>query len=78
MTMKEADEAAWKFLPVVHKGIEYKRITQTGYNYDSRNGRCPFVQLLSRYGNSVVYADPALCEVVDWARPPEKRKEQET
>lgn len=63
MTMKEADEAAWKFLPVLYNGITYKRITQTGYNYDARKGRVPFVQLLSKHHNSVVYADPALCEV---------------
>ena len=63
MTLKEADEAAWKFLPVIHDGIEYKRITQTGYRYDERRGRIPFVQLQSKYGNSVTYADPALCKV---------------
>lgn len=78
MTMKEADEAACKFLPIIYDGIEYKRITQTGYTYDSRKGRRPFVQLISKYANSIMYADPALCEVVDWARPSERRKEQET
>lgn len=65
MTLKEADEAAWKFLPVLYNGIEYKRITQTGYRYDERRGRIPFVQLLDKYKNSVVYADPALCEIRD-------------
>lgn len=68
MTMKEADEAAWKFLPVICNGIEYKRITQTGYRYDERRGRIPFVQLLDKYKNSVVYADPAQCEAKDFAK----------
>ena len=66
MTMKEADEAAWKFLPVIYNGIEYKRITQTGYRYDERRGRIPFVQLLDRHTNSVVYTDPALCKVKEF------------
>ena len=65
MTMKEADEAAWKYLPVFYNGIEYKRITQTGYRYDERRGRVPFVQLLDKYQNSVIYADPAQCTVMD-------------
>lgn len=66
MTLKEADEAAWKFLPVIYDGIEYKRITQTGYRYDERRGRIPFVQLLGKHSNSVVYADPALCQAKDF------------
>lgn len=66
MTMKEADEAAWKFLPVLCNGIEYKRITQTGYRYDERRGRIPFVQLLDKNRNSVIYADPANCTVKDF------------
>lgn len=78
MTMKEADEAAWKFLPVIYNGIEYKRITQTGYNYVERKGRRPFVQLQSKYANSVVYADPALCEIPEYAkRKTEKEQEHE-
>lgn len=67
MTLKEADEAAWKFLPVIYDGREYKRITQTGYRYDERRGRVPFVQLLDKYQNSVIYADPALCTARDFA-----------
>lgn len=58
MNMREADEAAVKRLPVVHNGIEYQRITQTGYNYDE-NGRHGFVQLLDKCDRSVTYADPA-------------------
>lgn len=67
MTMKEADEAACMCLPVIFNGIEYKRITQTGYTYDFRKGRIGFVQLLDKNQNSVVYADPALCEVRSFA-----------
>lgn len=66
MTMKEADEAAWKFLPVIFDGIEYKRITQTGYRYDERRGRIPFVQLIGKHQNHVVYADPALVKVKEF------------
>lgn len=63
MTMKEADEAACMHLPVLYNGIEYKRITQTGYTYDIRKGRSGFVQLLDKNRNSVVYADPEQCTV---------------
>ena len=63
MTLKEADEAAWKRLPVVCQGIEYQRITQTGYHYTEKDGRVGFVQLLSCNGNSVTYADPKHCHL---------------
>ena len=39
MTLKEADEAAQKRVPVIHRGIEYMRISQTGYNYDEKGNR---------------------------------------
>jgi len=58
VNLREADEVALKRLPVVHDGIVYQRITQTGYNYDE-NGRHGFVQLLDKNDNSVTYADPA-------------------
>lgn len=61
MTLKEADEAARKGLPVLCDGIEYKRITETGYRYNEKHERIGFVQLLDRRGNSVTYADPAHC-----------------
>lgn len=68
MTLKEADEAAWKFLPIRYNGgAVYKRITQTGYRYDERRGRVPFVQLLDQNSNSVINVDPALCEVIDFS-----------
>lgn len=61
MTLKEADEAAQKGLPVIHRGIEYLRITQTGYNYNDKGERTGFVQLLDKGGHSVTYADPGRC-----------------
>lgn len=63
MTLKEADEAAQKRLPVLYEGTEYIRITQTGYKYDENGKRSPFVQLLDKCLNSVTDADPALCEL---------------
>lgn len=36
MTLREADEAAQKRLPVIHQGIEYLRITETGYRYSEK------------------------------------------
>ena len=63
MTLKEADEAAQKRLPVICQGIEYERITQTGYNYDKDGKRSGFVQLLDKCGHSVTYGDPARCEL---------------
>ena len=64
MTLKEADEAAQKRLPVIHQGIEYARITETGYRYNDKGERIGFVQLLDKCSNSVTYADPALCELI--------------
>ena len=72
MTLNEADEAAWKFLPVRYNGAVYKRITQTGYRYDERRGRVPFVQLLDRNENSVINIDPAQCEAIDFSKKTEK------
>lgn len=67
MTLKEADEAAMKCLPVILTNlsmqgkaeIEYIRISQTGYSYDEKGKRHPFVQLIDKCGHSVSYADPA-------------------
>ena len=64
MTLKEADEAAQKGLPVKHQGIEYALITQTGYRYGKNGHRTGFVQLLDKNGGSVSYADPRNCELV--------------
>lgn len=58
MTMKEADEAAVKRLPVIHDGIEYLRIYQTGYRYDENGQRHGFVELLDKSGHSLTYTKP--------------------
>lgn len=63
MTLKEADEAALKGLPVIYQGIEYVRITETGYRYNEKHERSGFVQLLDKSGRSVTYAEPGRCEV---------------
>lgn len=57
MTLREADEAAVKMLPVVYNGMEFARITRTGYRYDE-NGRHGFVELTERYTSSITYALP--------------------
>ena len=63
MTLKEADEAAMKGLPVIYQGVEYIRITSTGYRYNEKHERTGFVQLLDKCGHSVIDADPARCEI---------------
>lgn len=70
MTLKEADEAAQKCLPIIHHApgqpaIEYRRITQTGYNYDENGNRSGFVQLLDKHRNSVTDAEPEHCELAN-------------
>ena len=57
MTLKEADEAAVKHLPVMYNGKEYQRITRTGYSYDE-SGRHGFVELCDKCGNSVLTVKP--------------------
>ena len=61
MTLAEACEAAAKGLPVIYKGVEYKRITEAGYRFNEKHERTNFVQLLSARSFSVIYADPAHC-----------------
>ena len=75
MTLKEADEAACKFLPVIYNGITYRRITQTGYKYDPKHGRRGYVQLLDRSGNSVTDADPEYCTVIDFKNKPTEEEQ---
>lgn len=67
MTLKEADAAAQKRIPVIHQGIEYERITQAGYEYDKNGQRSSFVQLLDKSGHSVSYADPSRCTLKEAA-----------
>lgn len=59
MNLREADEVARRGLPVMHNGLEYKRITRTGYIYDGKGGRIGFVELYDKNGKTVVYAEPA-------------------
>lgn len=61
MTLREADEAAQKRLPVIYQGIEYLRISETGYRYNDKGERTGFVQLLDKCNHSVTYADPGRC-----------------
>ena len=61
MTMREADEIAQKRLPVIHGGIEYVRIVETGYSYDEQGHRSGYVVLLDKCEHSVTHADPARC-----------------
>ena len=67
MTLREADEAARRCLPVVHDGITYRRITEIGYRFDNNGQRSGFVVLLDRGGWSVTYAAP---ERIIYADPP--------
>lgn len=70
MTLREADEAAQKRLPVIYQGIEYLRISETGYRYNDKGERRGFVQLLDKCGHSATYAEPGRCE-------PAKKEETE-
>lgn len=65
MTLKEADEAARRCLPVVHDGITYRRITEIGYRFDNKGQRSGFVVLLDRGGWSVTYAAPERCRIAE-------------
>lgn len=58
MTLKEADEAAVKRLPVIHDGIEYLRIYRTGYQYDENGQRHSYVVLLDKCRHSVTEVKP--------------------
>jgi hypothetical protein len=63
VTLREADEAAVKRLPVICGGLEYERITRTGYRYDEKGQRFGFIELYDRRGNSVTYAKPEAVEL---------------
>lgn len=63
MTLREADEAAVKCLPVICGGLVYERITRTGYRYDEKGQRFGFVELCDKRGNSVTYARPEVVEL---------------
>ena len=66
MTLKEANEAAQKCQPIIHKRpgqptIEYRRIIRSGYYYDENGKRSGFVELLNSNCTGVTYADPKHC-----------------
>ena len=63
MTLKEADEAAVRGLPVIYNGIEYRCICETGYRYEAGR-RIGFVVLKDRRANSVNRADPKDIELI--------------
>lgn len=63
MTLREADEAAVKRLPVICGGLKYERITRTGYRYDENGQRFGFLELYDKRGNSVTYARPEAVEL---------------
>lgn len=63
MTLKEADEAAMKRLPVIYDGIEYMRISRTGYYYDENGKRHGFLELFANCGRSVTYARPEVVKL---------------
>lgn len=65
MTLREADEAAQKGLPIIHTlpgrtPIEYRRITRTGYRYNENHERFGFVELLDKSG-TITYAELEHC-----------------
>ena len=61
MTLKEANLAAQRRYPILYNGVEYERIVSIGWNYDLRGNRFPFIQLLSKGGNSTTSAKPEQC-----------------
>ena len=70
MTLKEADEAAQKGLPIRmqkhgHPAVEYSRITRTGCVYLEDGRRGGYVELLDKNNNSVTEVDPKWCAVVE-------------
>ena len=64
MTLREADEAAAKHLPIESGGIVYVRILEIGYKYTDNGARVPFVRLKDKSGHSITDADPVRCKIV--------------
>lgn len=65
MTLREADEAAAKHLPIESGGIVYVRILEIGYKYTENGARVPFVRLKDKSGHSITDADPVRCKIVE-------------
>jgi len=64
VTLREADEAAAKHLPIESGGIVYVRILEIGYKYTENGARVPFVRLKDKSGHSITDADPVRCKIV--------------
>jgi len=64
VTLREADEAAAKHLPIESGGIVYVRILEIGYKYTDNGARVPFVRLKDKSGHSITDADPVRCKIV--------------
>ncbi len=62
MTLREANEAAAKCLPIEHGGIVYVRISAIGYKYQRDGIRTPFVRLVDQCGHCTVDASPEKCK----------------
>lgn len=65
MTLREADEAAAKHLPVESDGITYVRIIEIGYKYPKNGVRLPFVRLEDKSGHSITDANPERCKIIE-------------
>lgn len=65
MTLREADEAAVKHLPVENDGITYVRIIEIGYKYPKNGVRFPFVRLEDKSGHSITDANPERCKIIE-------------
>lgn len=65
MTLREADEAAAKHLPIESGGIIYVRILEIGYKYTEDGRRVSFVRLKDRCGHSITDADPFRCKIAE-------------
>lgn len=65
MTLREADEAAAKNLPVESDGITYLRIIEIGYKYPKAGVRIPFVTLEDKCGHSTTVANPERCKIAE-------------
>lgn len=63
MTIKEANEAAQRLLPVIFDGMEFERITQVGISYNDKGKPHYFIQILGKNHGSVVYVEPSRCTV---------------
>lgn len=64
MTLEQAERAAEMCMPVICRGIEFMRITQTGHSYSPKDGKKPYVVLQDRYSNSTIRAIPEEVELV--------------